>query len=167
VLQDAHKQLNALKVENSELRQELALLHCKLPQQKISSTSNPSSDLSTYDEEITKLGKVFVHCFSLWINPAPPSPFHAPCLPFKWNSQDRYLHTDSITSGPTAELYACVPPKFHDYMEKHECFQDIVCIPSYKLTHLMTNRLFSSWRVCHLATPTCFCVQRHQCSTGF
>ena len=130
MLQDAHQQLNFLKAENSELRQELASLRCKLPQEKISSASNPSSDLSAYDEEITKLGKVFAHCFSLWINPAPPSPFRALRPPFKWNSQDRYLDANSIASGPTAELYACVPPKFHDYMGKHERFQDIVHMPS-------------------------------------
>ncbi|EDR03926.1 uncharacterized protein LACBIDRAFT_331085 [Laccaria bicolor S238N-H82] len=124
-LQDAHRQLNSLKAENSELRQELASLRCKIPQGNISSASNLSSDLSAYDEEITKFGKVFMHCFSLWINPAPPSPFCAPCPSFQWNSQDRYLDADSITSGPTSELYACVPPKFHDYMGKHEWFQDI------------------------------------------
>ncbi|EDQ99667.1 uncharacterized protein LACBIDRAFT_334806 [Laccaria bicolor S238N-H82] len=113
-------QLNAVKAENQQLKQELATFRCQNKGSKA-----PSQELAAHDEEIGKLGKVFAHFYSFWIQQSTPSPFDISCPDFTWDSEDRYLDSTTRLAGQTAELYMCVPPQYHDYMVKHENFRSI------------------------------------------
>jgi hypothetical protein len=111
-----------VKAENQQLKQELAASRCQNNGSKA-----PSQELATHDEEIGKLGKVFSHFFSFWIQQSTPSPFDIPHPDFTWDCEDRYLDSTTRLAGQTAELYMCVPSQYHDYMVKHENFRSIVC----------------------------------------
>ncbi|EDR03878.1 uncharacterized protein LACBIDRAFT_331126 [Laccaria bicolor S238N-H82] len=119
-LHDAHSQLNAVKAENQQLKQELAASRCQNNGSKA-----PSQELAAHDEEIGKLGKVFAHFYSFWIQQSTPSPFDISRPDFTWDSEDRYLDSTTRLAGQTAELYMCIPPQYHDYMVKHENFRSI------------------------------------------
>ncbi|EDQ98325.1 uncharacterized protein LACBIDRAFT_336065 [Laccaria bicolor S238N-H82] len=119
-LHDAHSQLNAVKAENQQLKQELAASRCQNNGSKA-----PLQELAAHDEEISKLGKVFAHFYSFWIQQSTPSPFDISHPDFTWDSEDRYLNSTTRLAGQTAELYMCVPPQYHDYMVKHENFRSI------------------------------------------
>ncbi|EDQ99253.1 uncharacterized protein LACBIDRAFT_335163 [Laccaria bicolor S238N-H82] len=110
-LHDAHSQLNAVKAENQQLKQELAASRCQNNGSKAL-----SQELAAHDEEIGKLGKVFAHFYSFWIQQSTPSPFDISRPDFTWDSEDWYLDSTTRLAGQTAELYMCIPPQYHDYM---------------------------------------------------
>jgi hypothetical protein len=102
-------QCNSLKTENQQLKEEIAVLCCQFKGSKA-----PLEELAAHDEEIGKLGNVFAHFFSFWIQQGTPSPFHIPCPSVAWHSKDQYLNPTTKQVGQTAELYACIPPKYHE-----------------------------------------------------
>ena len=121
--QDAQRQLNAVKIENANLKAEVATLrsaHQSTPQGK----HNIPQTLVAQDDEVSKYAKVFQCFFNTWVD---PKAFRIPKPDFKWDSENRYT-VDDPNTGTAAELYASIHEKFHAYMAGHGNFATVVRI---------------------------------------
>lgn len=120
--QDAQRQLNAMKAENANLKAEVAALRSGQPSTNQCKDKIPQT-LAAQDDEVTKYRKVFQCFYNSWVD---SKAFHLPRPEFPWDSDNRYTATADENAGTAAELYACIPEKFHAYMAGHGNFSSVV-----------------------------------------
>jgi hypothetical protein len=113
--------------ENTKLKAEIAALTV---QQQVTSkgrkTKTTSNDpvVANIEEDIEKLGRFFQIFYSPFIEPAA---FTHPKPSFAYDHPNRFSEDSDTLLGTVAELYDCIPEKYHKVMREYKGFHIKVC----------------------------------------
>jgi hypothetical protein len=108
--------------ENTKLKAEIAALKVQQPVlskgRKKKLTSNDPV-VASIEEDVEKLGRFFQLFYSPFIEPAA---FTHPKPTFNYDHTNRFSEDSDVLLGTVAELYVCIPEKYHKVMREYKGF---------------------------------------------
>ena len=118
-LSDTQKVAMQYQKENSKLKAEIAALTVQQPVSKGRKTKATSNDpvVASIEEDIEKLGRFFQLFYSPFIEPAA---FTHPKPSFNYDHPNRF--SEDVLLGTVAELFVCIPEKYHKVMREYKGF---------------------------------------------
>jgi hypothetical protein len=126
------QEVKTLKADNVDLHMRLAA-RAQNPQypneseveSKSSANKDDAARAAKLAEEVRKFGKRHVILYTISLT---NEAFGLEKPSFQFDDPIRYSNVDNIDLGATAELYASIPPKFHDYLSTVSSVADEVSI---------------------------------------
>lgn len=121
-LSDSQKVAMQYRKENTKLKAEIATLTVQQPvlskgRRKKITSGDPV--VAGIEEDIEKLGRFFQLFYSPFIESAS---FTHPRPAFDYDHPNRFSEDSDELLGTVAELYACIPEKYHKVMREYQGF---------------------------------------------
>jgi hypothetical protein len=118
------QEVKTLKAENVDFQMRLAKARNTQDPNESDADSNAAS-AAKLAKEVGKLGKRHVILYAISLS---PEAFGVSKPSFRFDDPIRYDNVDNIDLGATAELYASIPAKFHQYLSTVSSVADEVSI---------------------------------------
>jgi hypothetical protein len=139
------QEVKTLKADNVNLQMRLARAHNSRDSNESDAESSvnkaDATSASKLAEEVRKFGKHHVILYTISLT---HEAFGSDKPSFRFDDPIRYSNVDNIDLGATAELYASIPTKFHQYLSTVSSVADEVSIlrvrtqalPAYHCQHM-------------------------------
>jgi hypothetical protein len=120
------QEIKTLKADNVDLQMRLAKArNTQDPNESDAESSADAASAAKLAKEVCKLGKRHVFLYTISLS---PEAFQPSKPSFRFDDPIRYSNVDNIDLGATAELYASIPAKFHQYLSTVSSVADEVSI---------------------------------------
>jgi hypothetical protein len=119
------QEIKTMKAENVNLQMRLANRNIQDPNESDAENRANAASAAKLAEEVRKLGKRHVILYAISLT---HEAFGSSKPWFQFDDPIRYANIDNIDLGATAELYASIPAKFHEYLSTVSSVADEVSI---------------------------------------
>ena len=120
------QEIKALKADNVDLQMRLARArNTQDPDESDAESGANTASAVKIAKEVCKLGKRHVILYAITLS---SEAFGSGKPSFQFDDPIRYSNVDNIDLGATAELYASIPGKFHQYLSSVSSVADEVSV---------------------------------------